>query len=126
MKSKHTKVNWEFDSKTKQWNVPMPSDFHCSPIAESEVFKDSKEWHEAQDNIRLIEECSLVTNETGLTPRELQKSHAELLEFLALLVNDCDSYHTKEPLSHSEFKEKEYNTSQILHYCRQAIKNAKP
>lgn len=55
---------------------------------------------------------------------ELQKSHAELLDALKLLVSDIDSYHTKEPMTWTQRKEKEFATSQYIHHCKQAIKNA--
>ena len=42
-------------------------------------------------NFELIADAFNVTNETGMTPRELQESHAELLEALKSLNDSIDS-----------------------------------
>tara|TARA_R110000868_G_scaffold323166_1_gene584122 strand:- start:47 stop:412 length:366 start_codon:yes stop_codon:yes gene_type:complete len=61
-------------------------------------------------NAQLIADAFNVTNETNMTPRELQKSHAELLEALEQLLN------VDEIDVHSVFK------AQLQ--ANQAIKNA--
>ena len=46
------------------------------------------EDEEATSNAQLIVDTFNVTNETNMTPRELQKSHAELLEALKDAIID--------------------------------------
>jgi hypothetical protein len=46
------------------------------------------EDEEATSNAQLIVDTFNVTNETNMTPRELQKSHAEMLEALTQSIND--------------------------------------
>lgn len=49
---------------------------------------------EGYANAEFIAEAFNVANETGMTPRELQKSHAELLEALGS-IKDLHSRHYK-------------------------------
>lgn len=49
------------------------------------ISKDADRKEEAEANAQLIADAFNVTNETGMTPRELQKSHQELLESIESL-----------------------------------------
>tara|TARA_R110000796_G_C14278115_1_gene402244 strand:+ start:152 stop:442 length:291 start_codon:yes stop_codon:yes gene_type:complete len=66
---------------------------------------------------QLIADSFNVTNETGMTPRELQKSHDELLEALVSIKRSMHSHPDCE--DGSEF-------SDMVSIANQAIKNAKP
>jgi hypothetical protein len=56
-----------------------------------------------------------VKNETGLTPRELQKSHAELLEALKYILEYSENLKIKHP------------SMSVVNGCaKQAINNATP
>jgi hypothetical protein len=111
MKSKHTKGDVKFNEYGKI--VTNKKD----TIVVSGVMLTGRGDAEPDANAQLIVDAFNVTNETGLTPRELQKSHAELLEVLEKV---------------STFMAIDYATGsddydKALHSTvNQAIKNAKP
>ena len=64
----------------------------------------------------VIYESQDVTNETGLTPRELQKSHAELLDVLCKILKSHYVLTSDDGIE----------STRIEQQAEQAIKNAKP
>lgn len=75
MKSKHTKKEVELSNETTGLFI-KESNTYDRAICH---FYDR---HDAKGNALIMADAINVTNETGLTPRELQKSHDELLEAL--------------------------------------------
>lgn len=76
------------------------------------------EREEASANAQLIADAFNVTNETGMTPRELQARHVQLLEALAEISLGQGAYDT-DILRHAN------NTIEIMKsIVEQAINNA--
>ena len=107
MKSKHTKGVVKFNEYGK---IITASN---STLVTSGVMITGRGDEEPEANAQLIADTFNVTNETNKTPRELQKSHDELLDALEGMRN--------------QFKGKETNgflERLSISNAEQAIKNA--
>ena len=113
MKSKHTKGNFYIRKnqlgRTELW-VDGDVEDTLTVIHNETVFG------ETEANAQLIADSFNVTNETGLTPKELQKSHSELLDALEKCLEA-----TRE--LNGEFQE---GWDKEIEQAQQAIENAKP
>lgn len=124
MKSKHTKEKVVFKNDDK-WPFALKvetesgkSIIEITPVAYStaqKTFNDVKNavgfpFTEREDvilavanqvdNFKLIADAFNVTNETGMTPRELQKSHAELLDALKMAKYEIETAGGATPRTH--------------------------
>jgi hypothetical protein len=125
MKSKHTKGKCDFAHREFGNDGMYATEVFVGETVICQMDWAGEEYNEngrkgvisrRQDNAQLIADAFNVTNETGLTPRELQKSHAELLDALETVRLQVGQ------LKHNwDYKEKEY-----MPKVEQAIKNAKP
>lgn len=68
-------------------------------------------------NFTLVGDAFSVARETGLTPKELQKSHAELLEALEIVYKQSGIIWDSKPL-------KDFEVGCMLHIITKAINNA--
>lgn len=82
MKAKHTKGEWRV-SIIAEGDNPRRVSYSLQETIDT---LRPNETHDA--NAKLIADAFNVTNETGMTPRELQENHAELLGAL-LRVNQA-------------------------------------
>lgn len=82
MKSKHTKGLCESTGKGSKRRYIKINNRQIALVHSDSAFTEDISSDENEANAQLIADAFNVTNETGLTPRELQKSHAELLELL--------------------------------------------
>ena len=115
MKSKHTKGTVVTDSikgYPRGGNPPKVCNSTGGLICEM----GGGEIEEVEANAQLVADAFNVTNETNKTPRELQKSHDELLEALERVHN----------IENMVFGLKGFDVIRFKSYIQQAIKNAKP
>tara|TARA_R110000851_G_scaffold249726_1_gene402238 strand:+ start:393 stop:755 length:363 start_codon:yes stop_codon:yes gene_type:complete len=120
MKSKHTKGTVVTDSikgYPRGGNPPKVCNSTGGLICEM----GGGEIEEVEANAQLVADAFNVTNETNKTPRELQKSHDELLKRLDMLSDFANKViqHNSDPSDILMLK-LEVNKS------NRAIKNAKP
>lgn len=106
MKSKHTK---EYASY-KNTYLNGSAGFEILKGNDGEAISD---FVYTEPDAQLIADAFNVTNETGFTPRELQKSHAELLEALMFVRRVLASYSSEQSVK-------------AWLKAEQVIKNAKP
>jgi hypothetical protein len=108
MKSKHTKVEVHISNEPTGLFIKNKNT-HERAICH---FYDRED---AIPNAEIMCESINVTNETGLTPRELQKSHAELLDALKYILEYSENLKIKHP------------SMSVVNGCaKQAIANATP
>ena len=84
MKSKHTKGVIKLSNRIRSHKT-LSGDL-WSDFAKVYVRTDGLKSKEGLANAQLMADAFNVTNETGLTPRELQQSHAELLRGLKIAM----------------------------------------
>jgi hypothetical protein len=116
MKSEHTKGEAKsvkrFDKNYDQEVFDIDIEHH-EAIASTFTYWTKK--GEAEANAQLMIDAFNVTNETNKTPRELQKSHDELLEALKLVRLELGQ------IPHNW----DYRAKTFMSSVDQAIKNAK-
>lgn len=117
MESKHTKGIARIDGGTIEvrFSDETQSIYPVKTIATVNAIFMPRE--ESKANAQLMVDAFNVTNETGLTPRELQKSHAELLEALELVYKQSGIIWDSKPL-------RDFEVGCMLHIITKAIKNA--
>jgi hypothetical protein len=125
MKSKHTRGEFNYCNSSidpKKHNYAIIADGGTSLIAD--VYRKTN-WNgkkmiednsQSEANAQLIADAFNVTNETNKTPRELQKSHDELLDALIESRVQIEYLHDK-------FKETGSGNG-VLFNINRAIKNA--
>ena len=106
MESKHTKGIVKFNEYGKIITIENQT------ILTSGVSITGRGNEEVEANAQLIADAFNVTNETNKTPRELQKSHAELLEALKAITRECCNDNSSHEI--------------IWRIAEQAIETAKP